>query len=79
MDARYVIMKRISQKILSSVLKAETAYYEINVGNQNPERLVIWLHGSGKSYKEMITLIAPIYVKEMVKQKEGNSIRVIIP
>ena len=71
----------ISQKrILSSVLKAETAYYEINVGNQNPERLVIWLHGSGKSYKEMIMLIAPIYVKEMVKRKkEGNSIRVIIP
>ena len=71
----------ISQKrIFSSVLKAETAYFEINVGNQNPERLVIWLHGSGKSYREMIMLVAPVYVKEMVRRKkEGNSIRVIIP
>ena len=71
----------ISQKrIFSSVLKADTAYFEINVGNQNPERLVIWLHGSGKSYREMIMLVAPIYVKEMVRRKkEGNSIRIIIP
>ena len=71
----------ISQKrIFSSVLKADTAYFEINVGNQNPERLVIWLHGSGKSYREMIMLVAPVYVKEMVRRKkEGNSIRVIIP
>ena len=71
----------ISQKrIFSSVLKAQTAYFEINVGNQNPERLVIWLHGSGKSYREMIMLVAPVYVKEMVRRKkEGNSIRVIIP
>ena len=73
MDARgNTVSVYFSKRILSSVLKAETAYYEINVGNQNPERLVIWLHGSGKSYKEMIMLIAPIYVKEMVTQKKAT-------
>tara|TARA_B100001939_G_scaffold219657_1_gene189079 strand:+ start:10125 stop:10922 length:798 start_codon:yes stop_codon:yes gene_type:complete len=68
------------RKIYSRCIGSETGFYEINIGNQNPDHLLLWLHGSGNSYKEMIMLIGPTYVKQMIKSKnEGKSVRVIIP
>ena len=70
-------LRRVDLDSLS--LRCKTAYYLMtSVGK--PHKVIVWLHGGGGNYREMLRLVSRVYMKEMIRvKKRGESVMVIFP
>lgn len=67
-------------RLESRVLGVETGYYELSLGKSDKVETILWLHGSGNSGADQLTLAAWAYLREGVKRdQQGKSLRLIMP
>jgi len=63
----------------SRILRCKTSFYIMKNGVA-PTRAILWLHGSGNCFTEMIGGVAKTYMKEMARHKSGgNTTAVVFP
>jgi hypothetical protein len=64
----------------SRVLGVQTGYYELNLGKSDEVETILWLHGSGNTVADQLTLAAWAYLRECIRcNGEGKSLRMIMP